>query len=101
MTLDEMKALFEKYSSGESIEYVAFKRVKNPKCKRPDICAFIRLDELVSGKAYMVSAAEHDEIFLDVDVEELAAVVTEEDIVMLLRCGVRYDSSVDSLAMFV
>ncbi len=49
----------------------------------------------------MVSAAEHDEILLDVDLEELAKVATEEQIVELIRCGVRYDSSTDSLAMFV
>lgn len=49
----------------------------------------------------MVSAAEHDEIYLDVSGEELCAVATEADLIYLHRCGVRYDSSTDSLAMFV
>ena len=84
-----------------SDEYIQFERIENPLHRRPDICAFLRLDQLVPGKPRdMVSAAEHDEIFLDVEPEKLAEVATQEDIVYLHRCGVRYDVDTDSLAMF-
>jgi hypothetical protein len=82
-------------------EFLKFDRIENPLHPRPDLCAFMRLHELVPGKGDMVSAAEHDEIYLDCDIEALAKVATQEDITYLHRCGVRLDSSVDSLAMFV
>lgn len=95
INLDEV---FEKYND----DYIKFERVENPLHRRPDICAFLLLDKLVPGKAHaMVCSAEHDEIWLDVDCEALAAVATEQDIQTLARCGVRYDSETDSLAMFV
>jgi hypothetical protein len=48
-----------------------------------------------------VTAAEHDEIWLDVDCERLAEIATEVDILYLVRCGVRYDEYNKSLQMFV
>lgn len=99
MTLEEMAALFEKHSD---TEYIQFKRITvATESRRPDLCAFIRLDELVPGNTDIVSDAEHDEIYLEVEPEDLAKVVTEEDIIFLLRCGVRYDSSYPALCMFV
>lgn len=83
-------------------EFLRFERIEKPLHPRPDICAFLRLCELVpDGDRDIVSAAEHDEIFLDIEPEELAEVATQEDIVYLHRCGIRFDSSTDSLAMFV
>ena len=83
-------------------EYLKFDRIENPLHPRPDICAFLKLHELVPGKGHdIVAAAEHDEIYLDVSPEDLAAVATQEDIVYLYRCGVRISSETDSLAMFV
>lgn len=84
-------------------EFLKFDRIENPPHSRPDISAFLRLHELVPGKPGhdMVSAAAHDEIFLDVELEELAAAATKDDVVFLHRCGVRLDRETDSLAMFV
>lgn len=83
-------------------EYLRFELVVNPPHPRPDISAFIILDKLLPNPGRdMVCAAEHDEIWLDVDCEKLASVATEDDILTLVRCGVRYDSSTDSFAMFV
>lgn len=96
MPLD-LKALYEKHDK----EFLRFERVANPRSKRPDLHAFLLLDELTPDTRDMVSSAEHDEIWLDVKIEALAEVITEEQFVDLIRCGVRYDSDVDSLAMFV
>lgn len=94
MSID-LEATFDKFED----EYIQFERIENKLHARPDIHAFILLDKLVPGDRDMVCAAEHDEIYLDVDTDALALVATEDDILQLVRCGVRLDD--DSLAMFV
>ena len=94
----DLSVIFEKYDD----DYLKFDRVEKKFSQRPDLCAFILLDKLLPNAALdMISAAEHDEIFLEVDCDKLAEVATEEDILMLTRCGVRYDDDLDGLAMFV
>jgi hypothetical protein len=95
MKLDEMANLF----SDENDERGKFDRVKNRLHKRPDLHAFLLLDQLVPGNFDMVSAAAHDEIFLDTNPEKLAEVAAREQVIDLIRCGVRYSD--DSLCMFV
>jgi hypothetical protein len=97
MTSDELTRLWEQHND----EFLKFERVVGAPCKRADLCAFILLDKLVPGTFDIVSAAEHDEIWLEIDVEKLAAVASEEDVVYLIRCGVRYNERNDSFAMFV
>ncbi|CAB3654206.1 hypothetical protein LMG26685_02912 [Achromobacter mucicolens] len=95
----DLEAVFEKFDD----EYILFERIENPAHSRPDVCAFIMLDRLVPSEKSrdMVCSAEHDEIWLDVDIEELARVATEDDVLSLVRCGVRFDTDIQSLAMFV
>lgn len=69
--------------------------------KRPDINAFLLLDKLLPGTGDIVSCAEHDEIFLNVNLEELAKVIAEKEVVELIRCGVHFNSEINSLHMFV
>jgi len=82
-------------------EFLKFERVEIKISKSPDLHAFILLSELVSLDDDIVGAAEHDQIWLNVDCEKLAAVVTEAQLIELSRCGIRYDSESDSLCMFV
>lgn len=72
-----------------------------PRHSRPDLCAFLILNDLQPGSRDMIGAAEHDQIWLDVDVALLEAVVTDEQIRELVQCGVMYDDEVESLSMFV
>lgn len=95
MSLD-LKEVFGKYND----EYADFHLIANPRSKRPDLHAFLLLDEILPANRVMVSAAEHDIIYLDIDVEKLAEVATEEQIQELVRCGIRFDNSLDSLSMF-
>ena len=97
MTNDE---LIERLANNDD-EYLRFERVENKLNARPDVHAFLLLSQLIPDTEDMVAAAEHDEIFLCTNVERLAEVITPEQIVELQRCGVRYDSQSDSLAMFV
>jgi len=95
--IENLKKVFKQFDD----DFIEFDRVKNKLSSRPDIHAFILLNQLCPGTRDMVSAAEHDEIFLDVEVDELSKAATKEQILELVRCGVRYDTSTDSLAMFV
>jgi len=100
----DLQSIFDKHED----KFLTFEEVKDRRHERPDLCAFLMLHDLAPREpvrnAYvrdMVSAAEHDEIWLDTDVGVLAANATEDDIVTLIRCGIRYDADSDSLAMFV
>lgn len=92
-----LKEILDKHSD----EYLKFQRVENKRSNRPDIHAFLLLDEIIPGDESIVSGAEHDEIFLSVDLDILANAATEEQILELIRCGVRLDSQYGILAMFV
>lgn len=90
-----LQELFEKY---EGKEYGKFSRVENKLSVRPDLCAFILLDKLVPNPgSNIVRAAEHDEFYIDIDMDELAKAATNEDILTLIRCRVQYSDELDSL----
>ena len=96
----DLKAIFEKHNS----EYLRFENESNPRHPRPDVCAYLLLHELAPREMPgrdMISAAEHDKIWLDADVGKVAERATEEQIVTLIRCGVLFDAELDSFSMFV
>lgn len=78
-------------------EFLKFERIPAyaRKHSRPDLCAMLYLHDKFGGKGDAVACAAHDEIWLDWE----ANVLTEEDVIYLHRCGVRYDDG--QLAMFV
>ena len=81
-------------------EKLSFKQIQDPPSDRSDLCAFILLDALVPGESHIVACAEHDEIWLDVDLDRLAEAATEEDIRTLRCCGVHFYPD-EGLHMFV
>ena len=87
-------------------EFLEFGRIENPKHRRPDICAFLMLDEIAPGNSGheracdMISCARHGEFYLSTDVEEFCQNVTKDQIRDLVRCGLRYDPDSDCLCMF-
>ena len=92
MTVEEM-------FGADNDEFLKFERIpqEQRRHRRPDLCAFLYLDEKFPSDFDMISAAEHDEFFLDIEPEQIER-LTQDDVTYLLRCGVRY--SRDSLAMF-
>ena len=94
--MTDLHETFEKYNE----DFLKFERVVNPPSTRPDLCAFLLLSQLFPDTTDIISAAEHDQIYLDVDCEQLDK-FSEETILTLTRCGVFYDTEVDSLSMFV
>ncbi len=64
---------------------------ENRLSNRPDLHAFLLLDRLVPGSRDIVSGSGYEVIYLATDVKKLARVITEEQIIDLLRCGISYD----------
>lgn len=90
LTLEEMITAFE----------VAYDRPTNFELR--DLDAFIRLRELGwAKKTDMVSCAEHDQIWLSVDLKWLASVIMMDDINYLSDCGIWIDDESETLSMFV
>ena len=82
-------------------DFLKFDRVENKRSQRPDIHAYLLLDELFPRPGYsMIISASNDEIWLDVQGRKLEG-LTEEQILELSRCGVRYDDMTDYLVMYV
>lgn len=97
MTRDEMVAVFQEEKSDE---FLKFDRVENKLSQRTDLHAFLLLDKLVPDKRDIVRGACHDEIYLGVDSRKLAEAVTRDQLVELIRCGVRWSDESDSLCIF-
>jgi hypothetical protein len=101
MTSEEMTELFKKY--GDSVSYNDFEKFEkiDKKSKRKDLHAFLLLDEILGDSCSddMVSEAEHDQIYLGVDMELLAEKITEEQVKELVICGVFISEGY--LSMFV
>ena len=95
-----LEELFEKHED----EFLKFERETAPRHPRRDLCAFLMLHELDPSEKRerpMISSAEHDEIWLDADVDTVAVHANEQQIVTLIRCGVRFDEGTWAFAMFV
>lgn len=91
----------EKKFEAVDSDYNNFKLVEKKRSTRPDLHAFLMLDELFPNKGVdILSAAGHDKIWIDVDSGDIDR-LTDEQILELVRCGIIYDSESDSLAMFV
>jgi|ERR1700739_1652136 len=92
------EAAFEKHGG----EFLKFERIPVERrfSNRPDLHAFILLDKLIPGTNDMVSYSAHDEFFLDIKLDDLEKVITEEQVIDLIRCGVRRSSEYDCLALF-
>jgi hypothetical protein len=73
---------------------------KNKRSNRKDLHAFLLLDELMPSGKKIISGISSDgyEIYLDVDIDDLNAIISDDQIIELIRCGVMCDGN--SLSMF-
>jgi hypothetical protein len=94
MKREDMEKEFEKESG-------RFEDLPNKRARSRDIHAFLLLEELLPEDGCIISAAEHDIIYLDIDADQFANVATPEIIQELIACGVHLESDIDCLAMFV
>lgn len=70
-------------------------------CGRPDLIAFMLLDKLVPSTIDIVSAADHDIIYLSVDPYKVNGVATDAELLLLIQCGVMFEAEQESFSMFV
>lgn len=98
MTKDQLIKIFEDNDN----EFLKFENMPLERrlSNRLDLHAFLLLDKIVAGTTDIIFAAEHDEIFLEVDLKEVANNIEKEQVIDLIRCGVRL-SEFDCFAMFV
>ena len=96
--MSKLEAMFEEHRKRE---FIYFERIKVPRHPRPDLCAFLMLHELLGGDETLIYRAENDEIFLRVDTDLLAMRADSDFIRDLVRCGVRYNESTNTISMFV
>lgn len=92
-----IEKIFEEHED----DFIRFERVEKKLSNRRDLHAFILLDSILPNSESIISGANHDELWLDIDLEELAKKATKEQIIDLHRCGIRYFSEYDCLGMFV
>ena len=94
----EIKDKFEAVNN----DYLKFERIKNKKATRPDVHAFILLEELFPSENNidLIECAEHDIYYFSVEGEQLNK-LTDEHILELVRCGISYDEEFDCLISHV
>lgn len=101
MDIDTFTDLIDEFDG----EYLKFERVEDKKSEWQDLHALILLNKIFPKKdrrGRFIAAAEHDEIWFQVDDRDIeASTITREQVLELVRCGVRWDDDVSSLAMFV
>jgi hypothetical protein len=95
-----IRDMFKKHMDEEFCEFHKIPN-SNKQSYRPDICGFLLLDRLPPGTGCLVDAAEHDQIWLDIDIDELGKGISEQQVIELLRCNIFYDSRFDRLSCFV
>lgn len=97
-----MKTIRERFEQFED-EYIKFDRIENKRSERPDLHAFLLLDELFPNPGRdMILAINHYEFFLDLGDNADVTTLTDDQICELVRCGVMIDSeSEEYLCMFV
>jgi hypothetical protein len=95
MNKKEFLDIFDTYND----EHCKFELVADKFSSRSDLHAFILLDKIQPKSRDMISASKHDIIYLDIDIDEVLEVITKEQVIDLIRCGVMYDSD-DCFSMF-
>lgn len=82
-----------------------FSKIEQPRHHRPDVCAMLLITERAprtpgqGAPRPLICKASHGCLYFDVDPDALASVLTEADVIELLRCGVTLGS--DGLLMMV
>lgn len=94
MTIEE---LFEKHQD----EFLQYERDYSLKDKAKDVTLFNMLSDKIPPHKDLIIGAWYEEIFFDVDLDDFVTFFSEEEIVRMIRCGLRYDSERECLCMFV
>ena len=96
-------AQLNKFFKDNDDEFLKFEKIPVTRrlSSRPDLNAFMLLDQLAPGDEDIVCSAEHDEIYLSLSRKAITCLASEDQILDLIRCGLRLDDFGDGFAMFV
>ena len=89
MNTNELIELFETHN----IEYKKFSSIpKESKLhNRPDLCALLKLDKLAPNEGMKILSNEYDyKLYISVQLNKVLNIITEDDVIYLLRCGVLF-----------
>lgn len=94
---NSIKVRFDKFDS----ESHKFERIPEAERLHPNqrLCVFMKVASLMSDPEKFEVFAEHDIIGMPND-DEFKSPITDDDILYLVRCGVRWSTEFDCLAMF-
>ncbi len=93
-SISEIEYLFSWFAeNSSSVDRIVIKG-------RSDLFAFNLLGSLVEGSGCIIAAAEHDIIYLNIQVNQLVGKITKYQIGQLKECGIRVGSD-GVLEMFV
>ncbi len=83
----DVNTVFEAYKDN----YRQFHLVENKPHTRSDICALIKLAEILPDLKYsLICGSDGDVAYLSGAISAISKRITKEDVIMLLRCGVTY-----------
>jgi hypothetical protein len=99
MNSKQLKELINQHC--ENLQGCKFELVENKLSQRADLHAFILMDRILPTNLNIISSARHKEIWFNINVDDFAAVVTEDEVLELVRCGISYDGQYDCLYMFI
>lgn len=91
----DVKELFDKYED----EYLNYRVDPALEGKVHDFIVFEALVPFVE-RGDLVGNYGYEEIYLNVDVEKVLSKLTEDEIVRLIRCGLRYSEDRECFVMF-
>ncbi len=90
-----VKELFVKHEN----EFLNYKADPSLEDKVHDFVVFESLVKFVK-RGDLIGNLGHEEIYLNVDVDEVISVLSEGDLVKLIRCGLRYSDEDECFVMF-
>ena len=92
----------ELFNSDDLNENGHFDRVLNKLSEKRDLHAFILMGKLFPGHEGIIAGSNHEQIFFNhPPMDELEKLLSEDQAIELIRCGVFYDSYAGGLTMFV
>lgn len=77
-----------------------FDKVTKKRSPYRDLHALMLLAELLPGTGKVLEGSGHETVYLNIDVQKLAPLLTPEIVYELKHCGVLYDEDTASLMLF-